>query len=70
MKKLLQVSSFYKQGHGFTLSQELECGEFIVRSSDSPAEAISYQCHMLMREVGRWMLGGKNERKFRTIWKE
>lgn len=41
MKKLLQVSSFYKQGNGFTLSQELECDEFIVRSSDFQAEAIS-----------------------------
>lgn len=59
MKKLLQVSSYYKQGNGFTLSQELECGEFIVRSSDSQAEDISYQCHfnrhMLMR--GRWVDG-------------
>lgn len=25
MKKLLQVSFFYKQENGFTLSQELEC---------------------------------------------
>lgn len=59
IKKVLQVSSFYREEMDPFRVKDLECGGFEVRSSDSQAEGISYKCHFSccipMKEKGRWV---------------